>query len=147
MSALYGNVGAKLVSLRRSFGDSQTAVLMLQSAFAKRLCMLGRLRVGLVYARVRPTELPQRCFKCLAFGHVLRDCLGTDRSNCCRRCGGVGHLRQGCTANQGQAKTFRTSLSGRTSRDITPIVHSTGNVNGATTHETDLTGPSKSVAQ
>lgn len=37
MAGPYEGVDAKLVSLRKSFGDSQTAVLMLPSASAKQI--------------------------------------------------------------------------------------------------------------
>lgn len=65
VSSSHDDVGAKLVSLKKSFGDAQTAVVILPSACAKRIFALGRLRVGLA-------ELPQRCYRCLAFDHVVR---------------------------------------------------------------------------
>lgn len=94
----YDDVGAKLVSLRRTYGDSKTAVVRVPSSTATRLCAVGRLRVDLVCTRVYPIVLPTRCYMCLAFGHTVRDCSGLDRSKCCWRCGGTDHLRQDCTA-------------------------------------------------
>lgn len=61
----HDDVGAKLVSLKKSFGDAQTAVVILPSTCAKRIFALDRLCVGL-------DELPQRCYRCLAFDHVVR---------------------------------------------------------------------------
>lgn len=72
------DVGAKLTSLRLAYGESRTAVVILPFTIVRRLCAIGRLRVGLVYTRVRSIVLPQRCFKCLAFGHGLQVCDGTD---------------------------------------------------------------------
>lgn len=54
------DIGAKLVSLRSTYGKSKIAVLLISSALAKHLCGLGWLRVSLVYTRVRPVELPPR---------------------------------------------------------------------------------------
>lgn len=74
---------ARLVSLRRAYGNAKTAVVVVPSLVARQICAVGRLRVGLVYARVRHTQLPPRCFRCLAFGHQVRDCSGADRSGKC----------------------------------------------------------------
>lgn len=106
-----GPSGAKLVSLRIAYGGAQTAVILLSAAMAKRLCDAGRLRVGLVYARVRPTELPNRCFRCHAFGHIARECAGVDRTTCCWRCGEPGHQSRACTATLQVAKSYRDELS------------------------------------
>lgn len=133
---------SKLVSLRKVVDDTQTAVVSLQSMAAKRLCESGRLRVGLVYARVRPTELPPRCFRCLAFGHVLEDCKGPDRSRCCWRCGDAGHFRQVCTADVVQARTFMSSLSAKTARVVKP----SDSHKGGTTQEPDRLCPSNPTA-
>lgn len=78
-----GGAEARVVSLRKAYGRSQTAVILLPSAAAARLCKAGRMRVGLVYARVRHTELKQRCFKCLNFNHMARECVGRDRTGQC----------------------------------------------------------------
>lgn len=78
-----GGTEARVVSLRKAYGGSQTAVILLPSAVAARLCKAGRIRVGLVYARVRHTELKQRGFKCLNFNHMARECGGRDRTGHC----------------------------------------------------------------
>lgn len=41
---------------------AQAAVVLPPVAVTRKLCAMGRLRVGLVYARVRPSDLPMRCF-------------------------------------------------------------------------------------
>lgn len=74
ISVQTGDSAARLVSLRRVYGSAKTAVVILPSAAAKRLYTVGRLRVGLVYTRVRHTKFPSRCFRCMAFGHQARDC-------------------------------------------------------------------------
>lgn len=52
ISAQIGDESARLVSLRRAYGGTKTAVVVLLSVVAKRLCATGRIRVGLVFARV-----------------------------------------------------------------------------------------------
>lgn len=74
---------ARLVSLRQIYGKTQTAVVVVPVLVARRLCDTGRIKVGLVYARVRRTELPPRYYRCLAFDHFSRECTGLDRSKIC----------------------------------------------------------------
>lgn len=94
------------------FGGAQTALVVLPSIAAKRLCTEGRLRVGLVYVGVRPTEIREMCYKCLIFGHWARTCGGVDRSACCFRCGVEGHFSRDCTATREAAAAFRATLTG-----------------------------------
>lgn len=64
----------RLVSLRRDYANAQTAVMVLQTSLARRLCEAGR--IGLVSARVRQTVLLYRCYRYLAFRHLARECAG-----------------------------------------------------------------------
>lgn len=115
VAAWGGDENARVVGLRKSFGGSQKAVVLLPSPAARRLCAGGRLRVGLIYTRVRSTKLPTRCFKCHAFGNVARECVGTDRGACCWRCGVAGHFFCGCEASQNQAASNRAALANKSS--------------------------------
>lgn len=105
-----GGVEARVVSLRKAYGGSQTAVVLLPPAMAARLCKAGRIRVGLVYARVRHTEPRQRCLKCLNFNHMARECVGQDRTGLCWKCGEEGHRASNCGANTGKISVFREVL-------------------------------------
>lgn len=111
VSALPEGKTARLVSLRHTYGDAKTAVVVLPAAAAKQICTVGRIRVGLVYARVRHTELSPRCLRCLAFGHQTNDCKGTDRSGKCWSCGGDGHLGRNCTAAPEVITAFKQLLA------------------------------------
>lgn len=104
----------RVVNIRKTFGGIQATVVMLPAAAARKLCAVGRLRVGLVYARVRPLDLPTRCFKCHSFGHMARECSGDDRGSRCWRCGEAGHFSSACVAPREKAATYRATLAGQT---------------------------------
>lgn len=112
VNAYAGGSTARVVSMRKVFGGAQTALVVLPSTEAKRLCAEGRLRVGLVYARIRHTEIRERCYRCLSFGHWARSCGGVDRSACCFRCGAEGHFSRNCTATIEAAAAFKATLAG-----------------------------------
>lgn len=100
----------RVVSLRKAFGGTQTAIVVVPNEVAKRLCGSARLRVGLVYARVRPTELQVRCFRCLGLGHVARACSGVNRSSCCLKCSNSGHFSRECAAEPEKIASFRRTI-------------------------------------
>lgn len=110
--------GAKVVSIRRAYGGAQTAVILLPRQAARKICEVGRIQVGLMYARVRRTELSNRCFRCLAFGHAARNCTGPDRRSCCWRCGADGHVSAKCMATEQAAAKFKQTLSGLDGRSV-----------------------------
>ena len=58
----------------------------------------ARIRMGFVNCRVRRRVQVTRCFKCMGYGHLARDCKGPDRSRQCFRCGSEEHKGAACTA-------------------------------------------------
>lgn len=86
-------------SLRKAYGGTQTAVVVLPVDQSRKLLTGGKLRVGWVVSRVRVRTSPVRCYRCMSFGHVARDCRGPDRSKACFRCGGEGHTGKTCSAD------------------------------------------------
>jgi len=76
----------KVVSLRKRFGGSQTALVSISLGASRGLINSGRLLVGMVCCRDRMADPKVRCFRCLSW-HMAKDCGGPDRTNCCRRCG------------------------------------------------------------
>lgn len=105
-----GGGAARVVSLRKCYGRSQTAVVLLPPAVATRLCESGRMRVGLIYARVKHTVMRERCFKCLNFNHFARECVGQDRTGQCWKCGEKGHRASNCVASMEKTSAFREVL-------------------------------------
>lgn len=57
----------------------------------------GRLRVGLVYCRVK-LETPKvtRGFYCYGYDHRVVECTRLSRRENCMTCGGQGHQAKGC---------------------------------------------------
>lgn len=111
VSKLSGDIGARLASIRKAFGGAQMAVVVLPTAAATQMCSTGRLRVGVVSARFRPTVLSDRCFRCFTFGHVRRDGTRKDRGNCCWRCGKEGHRLRQCAASSEEIAFFQAILT------------------------------------
>lgn len=92
-------IGESVVrSLRKAYGGTQTAVVVLPTDQAKRLLDKGSVKVGWVVSRIRAKITPPRCFRCLGLGHTARSCTGPDRSKACFRCGQEGHMGKTCSA-------------------------------------------------
>lgn len=85
-------------SLRKAYGGTQTATISLPSVVAKKLIEVGKVRIGWVICRIRAKVQPRRCFKCLDFGHMSRNCASrNDYSSACFKCGEDGHTAKSCT--------------------------------------------------
>lgn len=85
-------------SLRRSYGDTQSAVVSLPIGIGRKALMVGKIRIGWVICRIREQVTLKKCYRCLEFGHFASKCTNTqDRSNMCRRCGETGHIAKNCT--------------------------------------------------
>lgn len=100
----------KVVSPRKRYEGTQMALVSLPIGSSRGVLSTGRLRVGMVSCRLRMAEGKPRCFRCFTHGHMARECNGTDRSGCCRRCGGTGHKVAGCSVPASVASEFAKSL-------------------------------------
>jgi len=109
----------QVVGLRKLYGGAQAAIALIPHPAAQILIKNGRIKVGMVSCRIRPSENQKRCFRCLTLGHVARECKGVDRSQVCRRCGEEGHFAIKCKADTEAAKAFRPILKDSGSNDHT----------------------------
>lgn len=90
---------ADCVSLRKGYGSTQTATLLLPAETAKRMLKAGKIKIGWVVCRIRERTHLTKCFRCLEFGHLAKHCItGEDRSKLCMRCGTEGHIAKNCTS-------------------------------------------------
>lgn len=83
-------------SMRRTFVETQTAIISLPLEQAKKALTAGKVKIGWTICRLREAIRPKMCFRCLGFGHMAKDCKNEDRSKMCRRCGNIGHIARDC---------------------------------------------------
>lgn len=101
----------KVINLRRRFGGSQSALVLLPAGTASVLLSSGRIRVGMISCRVKLADQKPSCFRCLCPGHIAKECSGPDRSGSCRRCGESGHKAVACNAANTAVSAFAKSLA------------------------------------
>ncbi|XP_037880699.1 uncharacterized protein LOC119632069 [Glossina fuscipes] len=94
----YVLTNAEVVSLRKAYDSTQMAIISLPREDANKLLAGGKLRVGWMVCRLREHRTPVKCYRCLKYGHISKQCEGTcDRSKVCRRCGEEGHMAKVCS--------------------------------------------------
>lgn len=86
----------RMIGLRKRYGGTQTALVVVPTALCRNVLLQGRVRVGMVNCRVRQGVSRDRCFRCLSFGHTSKDCDGPDRSKWCKRCGSQSRFAKDC---------------------------------------------------
>jgi len=71
-------------SLRPAFGGTQRATITLSAAHAKKTLTAGKVKIAWSICRIRESNAPLKCYKCLEFGHIAANCSSSeDRSGCC----------------------------------------------------------------
>lgn len=94
------NISLTDISLRKAYGGTQTASIKTTEATARKLLDKGELKLGWSICHFKEKTTLTKCFRCLEFGHMARNCKSdTDRSKMCRKCGEVGHIAKLCTKN------------------------------------------------
>lgn len=103
-----------VTSLRPTRDGNQIATCQTNGRDAALLVRTGRIKIGWVNCRIRERVVVPRCYKCLEFGHVKKDCKGPDRSDRCINCNQPGHRAKeysgahycpGCDTNDHRADT------------------------------------------
>ncbi|KAK9687557.1 hypothetical protein QE152_g36182 [Popillia japonica] len=85
-------------SLRPSWNGNQVATVQMERRSANLLIKDGKIKIGWINCRVRERVVVMRCYKCLEFGHLTKECKGPDRSNLCINCHQPGHKIKDCKA-------------------------------------------------
>ncbi|KAL4104668.1 hypothetical protein QTP88_019950 [Uroleucon formosanum] len=70
----------KVLSMRKTYGETQSALVLMPWDNAAKITNVGRIRVGLVYCSTRLCKKRKRCFRCLKFGHESSTCSGPDKT-------------------------------------------------------------------
>lgn len=86
-----------IVSLRQAYGGTKIATIAIAADSFSAIASTGKVKIGWVNCRIREKERLTKCFKCLEYGHIARNCRNQcDRSKCCRRCSEEGHIAKDC---------------------------------------------------
>lgn len=86
-------------------------MVLAPAALVRDLLAVGRIKIGVVSCRVRvPVRRVTRCYRCLQYGHMSKECKGPDRTRCCRRCGEDGHKAISCSVSDTAVNAFSTVI-------------------------------------
>ncbi|XP_031788865.1 uncharacterized protein LOC116417889 [Nasonia vitripennis] len=90
---------------RKTYGDMQIAVIRVPAQIAAKITKLQKIRIGWVNCMIQVANRknePLRCYKCLGFGHIGRNCtVIEDRSKLCFKCGKDGHKAKESSSSTG----------------------------------------------
>lgn len=113
-------------SIRPTTTGSQIATVAMDKEDALEILKLQKIRIGLNMCRVEERVNVIKCFRCWDFGHIAKDCTGTDRSMLCQKCGSDGHKKDSCNkealcllcedkheSGSGKCKKYRKALYDR----------------------------------
>lgn len=86
----------KIGNLRPNANNTQAVTIGLSKEEADKLINKKRIRIGIVECAVEERIDLERCRKCGAYDHHIKDCKGPDRRNLCYNCGKEGHTGKQC---------------------------------------------------
>lgn len=76
-------VEVKVILTKAKICSQKLTIVELEQNAASKLLETGGLRIGMMVYRPRKRIVVTRCYKCLMFGHLSRNCKGPDRIECC----------------------------------------------------------------
>lgn len=82
--------------MKPCFAGTQMATITVRRKYADQLMKQGRVRIGWTNCRVKGRVNVLKCYKCLCYGHIAKDCQGPDRSAICYKCGSIDHKIADC---------------------------------------------------
>jgi Zinc knuckle len=94
-----GNANAedvKVLSSRPNQRGNLNATLSIKKELARDIIERGRVKIGWAQCRVNPHVNITRCYRCLKFGHITKDCTGEDNTRICIKCGKEDHRAKDC---------------------------------------------------
>ncbi|XP_046491895.1 uncharacterized protein [Neodiprion pinetum] len=98
------NADIKRIGLSKNIIRGQRmAFVELSDHMAQKILSTNRIKIGWIACRVRIHEAVQRCFKCLGYEHVSRNCSRPDRSNLCYKCGEASHKAASCNGTPNES--------------------------------------------
>ena len=96
---LNGLAGGIRINLTKANSREQKmAFVEIDERSALELIKVGKIRVGFVIARFGTKINVQRCYRCLGYGHIAKDCEGPERKDACYKCGETSHKAGNCSA-------------------------------------------------
>ncbi|XP_033225704.1 uncharacterized protein LOC117178385 [Belonocnema kinseyi] len=91
------NVGEFKINLSKpSRWSTRVAFIDCYEINAKKLDVLGHIRIGWVSCKISRRFVVTRCYRCHGFGHIAVSCKEKDRSKSCLKCGKKGHMSPSC---------------------------------------------------
>lgn len=94
------------ISIRVNVGGGRIAHLDAPMAVATRLAVIGKIKIGWSFCRVKLIESKiRRCYRCQERGHTKHECKAEAVVKKCYRCAKVGHLISDCTRNTDNGQT------------------------------------------
>jgi len=101
-----------IINIRKNRDETQTGLALVSMHVTNKMDKVGRIRVGLVFCRMRQRKISLRCYRCLGHGHEeSRNCNGTERSGGCNKCGKDGHKSRTCDATDAEVTRFKEELA------------------------------------
>lgn len=86
----------EITSLRPDKYEQFTAVVELPKEYVRKISDVGKIKIGWVNCTVKERVQIARCFRCLEYGHVIRECKAANHGEICVKCGQNGHRAKDC---------------------------------------------------